>query len=366
MARPSEVKIDSGALLHNLEQVKRCAPHSKIIAMLKADAYGCGLKTIAPILEGRVAAFGVACLEEAMLIRSLGLKNDCILFQGIFSGDELETVAAHRLQCVIHQAHQLKWLLATPLSTKIRVWVKVNTGMHRLGFSPAEVQDVIVALKECAWVENRIGLLTHFACADELDHPANQMQLKTYKQLPLPEGNYIRSISNSAAILTMPETHMDMVRPGIMLYGISPFKNRIGKEFNLKPVVHFLSEITAIHHYPADVHVGYGATWKTKRPSTIGIIACGYGDGYPRHIAANTFVWIKGNLIPIIGRVSMDMLTVDLTDFPEINLGACVELWGANLPLETVAAASNTLTNELLCQLTTRPKRGNKLEDGSE
>ncbi|MDI9817731.1 MULTISPECIES: alanine racemase [unclassified Legionella] len=357
MTRPTRVHIDSRALLHNLKQVRRCAPEAKVIAMVKANAYGCGISSVAPVLEGEVYAFGVACLEEAMAIRALGLRSHCILFQGVFSPDELQTAATHDMQCVIHQPHQLQWLLNTPLANKIKVWVKVNTGMHRLGFAPEEVYNIINALTHCPWVESEIGLMTHLACADELDNPANQNQLNLFKSLQLPEVRMIKSIANSAAVLTLPNTHADVVRPGIMLYGVSPFMNQTGQRLGLMPVMRFVSAISAIHHCPAQARIGYGGTWQTNRPSVLGVVAVGYGDGYPRHVAQNTPVWVNGVCAPVVGRVSMDMLTVDLTDCPGVTIDDPVELWGQHIPVESIALSAGTIAYELLCQLSPRVRQ---------
>lgn len=357
MARPTRVYIDTGALLHNLNRVKSYAPHSDIIAMVKANAYGNGLSVVAPVLAEHVAAFGVACLEEALAIRALGLSSECILFQGIFSAQELETILAKQFQLVLHQGEQLRWLLANPLSKKIKVWVKVDTGMHRLGFAPQAVHEVLTSLKNCPWVDEPIGLMTHLACADEPDNPANAEQLKEYRELKLPAVRLIKSIGNSAAIISLPQSHADVVRPGIMLYGVSPFADKTGKELGLKPVMHFMSAVSALNHYPKGAKIGYGGTWELSKPARIGIVAVGYGDGYPRHIAANTPVWIKGHKVPIVGRVSMDMLAVDLTLCPEVALGDPVELWGSHIAVEHVAMAAGTIAYELLCQFSPRVPR---------
>ena len=354
MTRPTYVHIDKEALLHNLAQVKHYAPGKKIIAMVKANAYGCGLKAIASVLDGRVSAFGVASLEEAIALRNLDLRNDCILFQGIFSADELITVSQYHFQCVIHQAYQLHVLLAKPLPHPIKIWVKVNTGMHRLGFEPEEVYEVVDALQHCPWVHPEIGLMTHLACADEPNNPANQAQLTCYRNMNLPEGDFITSIANSAAIMAIPEAQGAVVRPGIMLYGVSPFLNKTAVQLGLKPVLRFISAISAIHDYPADAPIGYGGIWRTKRPSAIGLVAVGYGDGFPRHISPNTVVWVNGYYAPIVGRVSMDMLTIDLTHCPGTKRGDLVELWGKNIPVETIAKSANTIPYELLCQLSPR------------
>lgn len=357
MARPTRVQIDATALLHNLNQVKRCAPTSKIIAMVKANAYGCGIKAVVPVLEGQVYAFGVACIEEAMAIRALGVHADCVLFQSVFSPDELDLVAAQNFQLVIHQPQQLAWFLARPQTRKIKVWVKFNTGMHRLGFKAEESYEVIEALANCPWVDDDIGLMTHLACADEPHNPVNQSQLSIFNALDLPPKRFIKSIANSAAILGLPQMHSDLVRPGIMLYGVSPFTNQTGQELSLKPVMSFISALTAIHHYPAGAKIGYGGSWQTTKDSIIGIVAVGYGDGYPRHISQNTPVWVNGQQLPIVGRVSMDMLTVDLTNCVDPKIGLPVELWGQNIPVETIALAAGTIPYELLCQLSPRVRQ---------
>lgn len=354
MSRPTRVHIDATALLHNLAQVKQHAPHSQIIAMVKANAYGCGIASVVPVLEGKVAAFGVACLEEAIAIRALGAQTDCILFQGLFKETEIPALQRYNLQMVIHQQQQLQWLLANPLSMPVQIWVKVNTGMHRLGFSEPELYPVLAALAACPWVKKPLGIMTHFASADEPHNPANEQQLKRFCDLVCPDVPLLYSAANSAAVLSLSASHFDFVRPGIMLYGISPFNHLTGMELGLQPVMRFISALTAINHYPAAAKIGYGGSWQTTKPSRIGIIPVGYGDGYPRHIALHTPVWIKGYQVPIVGRISMDMMTVDLTDYPHLQLGDTVELWGANIPVESIASSAGTIAYELICQISSR------------
>lgn len=357
VTRPTHVHIDTTALLHNVNYIKRCAPQSRLIAMVKANAYGCGLAAVVPALDGHVDAFGVACIEEAMVIRALGVRSDCVLFQGVFSAEEFHGAAVHQFQCVIHQAQQLQWLLANPLPQALKIWVKVNTGMHRLGFEPSEVYEVVDALTHCPWVHTELGLMTHLACADEPCNPANQQQLQLFNALSLPRENLLKSIANSAAILSLPSAHADAVRPGIMLYGVSPFMTQTGRELGLVPVMRFISTITAVHHYPAGASIGYGGTWQTRRASVIGVVPVGYGDGYPRHIAHSTPLWVNGVYAPIVGRVSMDMLTVDLTDCMQAHVGDLVELWGQYVPVEHIATSAGTIPYELLCQFSSRVGR---------
>lgn len=346
--------MNTQALMHNLQCVRRRAPHRKIIAMVKANAYGCGLASILHVLEGHVDAFGVACLEEAMAVRELGSRTACVLFQGIFRAEELKYVSHYGFDLVVHHEDQLKWILETPLKSKINVWVKVDTGMHRLGFQPEDIAKAIASLKGCPWVTEELGLMTHLACADEPSNPMNQRQLEAFNGIHLPGLNLIRSIANSAAILSLPETHADVVRPGIMLYGVSPFVNQTGRELGLVPVLRLVSEVSAIHQLPVDARVGYGGTWQALRPSTVAVVPVGYGDGYPRHIKPNTPTFINGVIAPIVGRVSMDMLSIDITDCLNVHVGDAVELWGQHIPVETIAKQAGTIAYELICQTSQR------------
>lgn len=353
MSRPTKLVIEPRALLHNLAQVRHLAPGKKIFAMVKANAYGCGLTIVGPLLEGQVDAFGVACIEEALALRKLGCRTPCVLFQGVFSPDEFKMAVQNHFECVIHQPHQIQWLLNTRLDVPIKLWVKVNTGMNRLGFKPQELQEVMNALQTCSWVDKNMGLITHLACASEPEQIENYQQISLFEAISVSGFNQ-RSIANSAAIISLPQAHADVVRPGIMLYGVSPISNKTSRDLGLLPVMRFVSAISAIHHIPPLAQVGYNGTWRSEKPSLVGIIPAGYGDGYPRHIAANTPVWVKGKEVPIIGRVSMDMLAVDLTNHPDVKPGDSVELWGSHILVERIAKAADTTGYELLCQITER------------
>ena len=356
MSRPTRLYIDTTALLHNVQRVKQCAPGKKIIAMVKANAYGCGLASIVPRLDGHVHAFGVACLEEAMMIHALNVQHTCVLFQGVFNSNEYRIAAEHSFACVIHTQQQLAWLLLNPLPFPLSVWIKIDTGMHRLGLLPAECPNILSALRSCAWVD-KIGIMSHFACADEPSNVYNQHQWEAFTPLTL-NDNIEYSMANSAAILAHSYAHLDVVRPGIMLYGVSPFAEQSAAQWDLKPVMQLSSVVSAIHHYPANVSVGYGCSWYTDRASIVGVVPIGYGDGYPRHIEPDTPVLVNGYRVPIVGRVSMDMMTIDLTDCPSVGVGDPVELWGEHLPVEVIARAAHTIGYELLCQISSRVRRG--------
>lgn len=353
MSRPTKVIIEPSALLHNVARIQQYAPGKKIIAMVKANGYGCGVDQVAPYLDGLVDAFGVACLEEAMAIHTLGCQTPCILFQGVFSPDELLIVAKHDLGCVLHHPQQLQWLLNTPLPKPIQIWIKVNTGMNRLGFTVDALPPIMDALKHCSWVDKNIGLMTHLSCSDEPSRVENSQQLSLFQSIQTP-GFTLRSIANSGAIISIPQAHADVVRPGIMLYGVSPFADKTANDLGLVPVMRFMSAITAIHHNPPLAQVGYSGTWSSEKPSVIGIVAAGYGDGYPRHITSGTPVWIRGREVPIVGRVSMDMMAVDLTMHSDIEIGDAVELWGTHVLVERIAQSAGTIGYELLCQISER------------
>ncbi len=368
MSRPTHVYINPQALVHNVKRIQHYAKNKKIIAMVKANAYGHGLAKVLSTIEPYVDGFGVACAEEALAVREHSHECECILFQGIFNPEELDLVVKYRLQCVIHQPCQLTWILAKPQNKKIKVWIKVNTGMHRLGFEPSEVESILHALSNCSWIDKEIRLITHLACADEPESEQNELQITRFnlliselamkrERMLIKYDRIVSSIANSAAIMALPQTHADIVRPGIMLYGISPFADRTARELDLEPVMSFVSCITAIHHYPAHAPIGYGATWKSEQATKIGIIPVGYGDGYPRHISEGTPVWVQGSMVPIVGRISMDMLTVNLTNAPHIQLGDAVEMWGKHIPVEVIAKSAGTIAYELICQVSSRVRK---------
>lgn len=357
MSNPTTLYFDADALLHNVQQVKFFAPHQKIIAMVKANAYGCGIQKVLPILKPHVDAFGVSCVDEAARIRQLSHDCRCILFHGIYNPTELEIVSRLQLECVIHQPIQVEWILNHPMPAPIKVWVKINTGMNRLGLDVEKVSEVMSALLACPWVSQDIGLMTHLACADEPEQPRNQKQIDGFNQIASIYPTCKTSMANSAAIMALPTARADVVRPGIMLYGISPFAQKLGIDLGLKPVMRLTTKIAAIHAYPANSPIGYGGIWQSDKPSLIGVIPLGYGDGYPRHICKGTSVWFEGIEVPIVGRVSMDLITIDLSQCPEARLGDTVELWGPNMPIERVAQSAGTIAYELICQITQRVTR---------
>ncbi|SEI58742.1 alanine racemase [Pseudomonas linyingensis] len=352
--RPLVATIDLSAIRYNYALAKACAPQRQTFAVVKANAYGHGAREVVSALP-EADGFVVACLEEAGEVRGLHGKARLLLLQGCFEAAEYQSAARLALDVVVQSAEQAEALLGAALGQPLNVWLKLDSGMHRLGFSAAELRAWHARLSSAEQVAE-LNLLSHFACADLPEHPLNAAQLAVYRSLDdLPFAN--RSLANSAAILTRPEAHLDWLRPGIMLYGASPFADRSAAELGLKPVMTLSGALIAVREVPAGDSVGYGASWVAERPTRIGTISCGYADGYPRSAPAGTPVLVCGQRVPLVGRVSMDLLTVDLSTLPEARVGSPVELWGAQLPVDEVAAACGTIGYELLSKVTARVPR---------
>ncbi|WP_151715751.1 alanine racemase [Acinetobacter sp. TUM15071] len=352
--RQATVYIDSEALQYNLNRVKQLAPHSKIVSMVKANAYGHGVKNCLAALEA-TDAFGVACLEEALEIRQLGYTQPITLIEGVFAEDEMQQVIEQKLECIVHHKRQVEWLIqhkAAYNALDLKVWVKLNSGMNRLGFKIDEIIDVIQRLKAEGFT---CVLAMHFANAD-VDHPLNEQQKQQFLQVKQACEPILVSCCNSAAIYKYPELHFDFVRPGIMLYGASPFADRNVHELDLKPVMTFSAEIIALNQIQQGEFVGYGSTYSVLCTSQIAIVSIGYGDGYPRAYVKQNFVAIDQQLVPVVGRVSMDMIAIDISNV-KAEIGTKVELWGQSRLVDDVAAANGTIGYELLCRLTQRPVR---------
>jgi alanine racemase len=355
MSRPLIARIDTAALAHNLGVVRAAAPKAKVMAVIKANGYGHGLLRVARALRG-ADGFAVLTLEEAAQLRAQGYTHPIVLLEGFFSPDELPEIARLRLRPVIHRADQVDILARTRLEHRLDIWLKVDTGMHRLGLAPKRVPDALARLSAISQV-GRITLMTHFACADD---PAVGVtaQLQAFTTLSAELGRqgaaFATSLANSAALLRYPETHGDWVRPGLMLYGASPFPDQTGPSLGLLPAMHLESRIIAVQTVRKGEGMGYGFAHVAERDTQVGIVACGYADGYPRHAPTGTPVQVAGRPSRLLGRVSMDMLAVDLTPVPGAHVGSPVLLWGAGLPVEHVAAAAGTLAYQLLTAIAPR------------
>lgn len=355
MGRPAKIIINLRALSHNLAQIKSIAPHSAVMAMVKSNAYGHGLTCIGRALN-EADALGVACIEEGLMLRDAGVKNDIVLMEGLFNADELSEMEAGRFTIVVHHPLQVHMLEKTQLKSPIKVWLKVDTGMHRLGFAPKKAPDYYHRLLNCHHVKKPIGLMTHFASADAADPAITLKQIEVFNQVTQ-DWTGPRSLANSAGIIHWPHAHADWVRPGIMLYGASPFAAQEGKDHQLQPVMTLASELIAIHRVSKGERIGYGGTWTCPDDMLVGVVGIGYGDGYPRHARNGTPVLVNQTICPLIGRVSMDMLTVDLRTQPDAKVGDPVTLWGAGLPVEQVASHSDTSGYELLTRIAERVKK---------
>ncbi len=344
--------IDLDALQHNFAVVRRHAPHSKIIAVLKANAYGHGLLPVAHALA-RANAYAVARVEEALVLRANGITKPILVLGGFFSAEALPLLATHDLQTTIHTREQLALLEQAHLPAPIKVWLKLDTGMNRLGLRAEELPAFIERLTRCKNVVQPFNLMTHFSQSDEQDGPATQLQIAEFNRLTahLPGE---RAMANSAGILAWPDSRSDWIRPGIMLYGASPFGGQLASEHDLRPVMTLKSQLIATRACKQGENVGYGGHWVAPHDTILGVIAVGYGDGYPRMAPEGTPVLVNGRRVPIVGRVSMDMITVDLGPGAHDKSGDEVTLWGEGLPVEQVAEKIGTIPYELLTRLTAR------------
>ncbi len=356
MARPTQALLDLDALRHNLGVARAAAPRSKLMAVVKANAYGHGALTVARTLEPLADALAVAAIEEALALREAGIRAPILLLEGAFSADELELCAAHDFWTMVENERQLGWLESAQLARPLRCWLKVDTGMHRLGVGPQRAAEFHRRLGACANVSGDIVSCTHFASADEPGSAQTERQLALFNATTAGLAGP-RSAANSPGVLAWPASHYDWIRPGYMLYGDSPFTQPQASADQLRPVMTLRSEIIALREVPAGESVGYGASWCAQRDSRIATITVGYGDGYPRTAANGTPVLVNGQRVPLAGRVSMDMITVDVTDLPEVALGDEAILWGAGLPVGEVARAAGTIGYELLTRMPPRTPR---------
>lgn len=348
--------LNLNALAHNLQIVRDHAPKAKVMAIIKANGYGHGLLRIAETLAQAappVDAFAVARVQEGIRLRKAGINSRIAVLEGFTCAEELADLLAYQLDAIVHTANQVALLEQADGAGQIAVWLKLDTGMNRLGFS---VQDFAAAhrrLSQCASVAQPVNLMTHLANADNLEDPMTLRQIKLFKATvgDLPGG---RSIANSAGILGWPEALSDWVRPGVMLYGISPFPERTGEQFGLKPIMGLYSRLIAVKPLAKGDTVGYGGHWTCDQDTTLGVVAIGYGDGYPRYAKPGTPVLVNGQRVPLIGRVSMDMITVDLASQPNAQPGDAVTLWGEGLAVEEIAACADTIPYTLVCGVTQR------------
>lgn len=347
MTRPARVIINPDAARNNLATVRRYAPQACVLAVIKADAYGHGIVRMAGLFN-QADAFAVAALEEAVELREAGITKPVVLLEGPFEASELPLIKQLQLEIVVHNCEQLDMLVSANMS--LPLWLKFDTGMHRLGFAPEQVQQVYARAQAIA---ANIRFMTHFANAHQRGDSKTAAQIKRFDELAACYPHE-QSLANSGAIITAPESHRQWVRPGLMLYGVSPISDESALSLELEPVMTLRSKLIATRTVAAGESVGYGASYQCPETMPVGVVAYGYGDGYPRHAKTGTPVLVNGVRTQVIGECSMDMMTVDLRPVAAAKFGDPVTLWGAGLPIEAVAAACGTIPYELLCRVRMR------------
>jgi len=351
--------ISGQNLLHNIATLQNLAPKSKLIIMVKANAYGHGICEVAKYLETHIQnnlyALGVARIDEAILLRNAGIKMPILLAEGIFREDELLIAAEQNFWVTFHNSLQLSWLQNSNLPKKINAWLKINTGMNRLGFGFDEAKNAYQVLSNHPNIIQPITIFSHFACADDFEHPLNNSQINQFQKftdgLPV-----LKSLNNSAAIVNFPQTNYDIVRAGISVYGASPIVNQDATKLNLKPVMTLQSKIITTHNLEKGQPIGYGARFRCKRDAKIAIVAAGYGDGYSRTMKDSAPVLINGVKCWTAGRISMDMIAVDFGNYPDAEIGDSVTLWGEGLLIDEVAKFSSCISYDLFCGVQNRVK----------
>jgi alanine racemase len=344
--------IDTAALRHNLGVARTRAAGSRVMAVIKANAYGHGVLQSAKALA-EADGFAVARLDEGLALRTAGLTNRVLLLEGVFSPEQLALAAQQRFELMVHSPEQLDLLEGFACAEPIRAWIKIDTGMNRLGFRPEEFPAAHARLARNPVVAPEPALVTHLASADDRRDPKTALQLEQFGSVT--EGLAgARSIANSAGVLAWPATRGDWVRPGLMLYGLSPFPSGSGADLGLRAAMSLQSEVITVKPVKAGETVGYGGAWRADRDTRIAVVAAGYGDGYPRSTASGAPVQINGRRAPLVGRVSMDMITVDVTDLPAVSVGDPVVLWGEGVPAEEIAQHAGTVAYELICGVSQR------------
>jgi alanine racemase len=352
--RSAHALLNLGAAARNLRQLRTVVPHARIMAVIKANAYGHGLLRMARGLS-EADAFAVARTDEGLLLRTSGSTQRIAILQGFASREELQAHAAAGLEPIVHSDWQVELLETTPLAAPLRIWLKIDTGMHRLGMLPNEFDALLTRLRACPAIIQPIPIMSHLANADALEDDFTEQQLRLFRAATQSRASET-SIANSAGLLAWQEARKEWVRPGISLFGVSPFPHRTGQDEHLEPVMTFRTRLISIKTVEAGARVGYGGDWICPHATRLGVAAVGYGDGYPRLAPSGTPVLIRGQRVSLVGRVSMDMITVDLTACPAAQIGDLVTLWGEGLPVEIIASQAGTIPYDLLCGVTRRVK----------
>jgi alanine racemase len=344
--------IDTRALRHNLSVTRERARRARIMAVVKANAYGHGLVPTALALA-EADAFAVARLEEGLALRAAGITQPIVLLEGVFNAEQLLEAARHGFDLVVHDALQIELLEQMAGAHRFVLWIKIDTGMNRLGFAPREFAAALGRVRRLTPAPLEIRLLTHLASADERDNRVTDAQLARFREATA-GLDYALSIANSAGIFGDARLGCDWVRPGLALYGASPFADTSAAQLGLEPVMSLQTSVIALRRVCRGETVGYGGAWTAPRDSAIAIVAAGYGDGLPRGLPGGTPVLVGGERAPIVGRVSMDMIAADVSQLSEVHVGTPAVLWGPGLPVEEVARHAGTIPYELLCGVSQR------------
>lgn len=352
MARPTSATIHTDALRHNLGQIRLRAPNSRVMAVVKADGYGHGLERVARALGG-ADAFGVASLSDAERLRAAGISQPVLLLSGFDEPADIERLRQLQVDTTVHHETQVQMLEQASAGGQVRCWLKVDSGMHRLGFAPEVVRDVHARLSRLTGIVGEVVLMNHFASSDEFHGPQTREQMQVFAEATsgLPGQ---RSLANSAAVLGWPGAHADWVRPGGAMYGMSVVAGTVGADFGLRPAMTLSTRLIAVNPLRRGQRVGYAGTWTCPEDMRVGVAAIGYGDGYPRAAPAGTPVLVDGRPASVIGRISMDLMTIDLRGHDDARVGSPVTLWGPDLPVERIAEAAVTISYELTCSITRR------------
>ncbi|MBN0988236.1 alanine racemase [Amphritea pacifica] len=352
MSRAAKITVDLEAIRQNYRLARSLNTAGNAAAIIKADAYGHNAVKVARALQAEADAFGVACIEEGIELIEAGIQKPVLLLEGFFEVSELPYISEHGMWCAVHSLHQIEQIAQASLSKPVTVWLKMNSGMNRLGIHPDDYQAAFQRLQQLDNVSD-IVLMTHFASSDELDKATTEQQLAVFNRAS--EGlDAPHCLANSAAVLAWQDARRDWMRPGLMLYGATPFPEAQEQADKLLPAMTLTSEVIAIRDVQPGECVGYGGNFVADKPTRVGTVALGYADGYPRHAVTGTPVWINGQRARIIGRVSMDMLGVDLTGIPDAGIGTEVEFWGRNVTAAEVATCCDTIPYTLFTGITRR------------
>jgi alanine racemase len=353
--RDTVMTMSSANLINNIQIIKTKAKSAKIIAAVKANAYGHGLKDAALRLEKHVDMLGVAFIDEAIFLRKKGIKIPIILLEGVFKKRDLKIAAKENFHIVFHHQNQIEFLSNLSLEQPINAWLKVDTGMNRLGFDVKEAKYFYQKLLDNPNIKKPVRIMSHFACADAANHPLNQQQISSFKSITS-DINTEYSLCNSAAIFNFPDNHYHYVRPGLAIYGASPLADKTASDLNLKPVMTLKTSLISIKPVTKGSSIGYSSRYTCPEDMLIGVGAIGYGDGYPRSAKDGTPILVNNIKCQLVGSVSMDMITIDLTNCKSAKIGDKITLWGDNLPVEEVAKHTNNVAYDLLTVVRERIK----------